>query len=527
MKKNKFIYSLSVLALACVISFSGVGGSYIQARASSGAFDVLWNTDDSAWNNIVHHMVLWGSVAGVAISPNILTSMALAASATEFYNYMISDGYTEEEAEETVHGGGGHVRDGISVDESGNVTYSDEVCDLFHGFTKSYIDSNCGYFTVMSLGLEDFKPSQFYSLNAYNNFCTIVRNSNKPYYYFFISNIRNVYIRSIDGYLVGSNKKEFDYTSTLSLYDKNWLLVKNNQFVYTDYYIRNGTVYFDVSETNHDMAFCLDRNVNTVLCDCDWFTDDYYKDKCINDFPCGLSEDHVGLNGADVSYLPSGLTDFKYKFLWSDSRWNTMIVAPTRTPIKVFKTVDAMKNYSVGNQPYYVTDSFNNYNSSIDNSVTMTSTEYAYYNDNSTTMYQTIQNNITNYGGEIDETTVQKIVDDAVKEIKDSIVNSGNDGSGGSENGGSDNGGSGVGDLVGGIGKLLDTVLSLIGKVMGVVADFTQSILDLFTGFTDFTDGFSNFLSGAFAFIPIEIWNVIQVGLSLMILLAVIKFLRK
>lgn len=90
-----------------------------------------------------------------------------------------------------------------------------------------------------------------------------------------------------------------------------------------------------------------------------------------------------------------------------------------------------------------------------------------------------------------------------------------------------DSGGSGVGDLVGGIGKILDTLLSLIGKVMGIVADFTQSVLDLFSGFTTFTDGFSNFLSGAFGFIPAEIWNLVSVGLSLMVLLAVVKFLRK
>ena len=62
---------------------------------------------------------------------------------------------------------------------------------------------------------------------------------------------------------------------------------------------------------------------------------------------------------------------------------------------------------------------------------------------------------------------------------------------------------------------------------MGIVADFTQSVLDLFSGFTTFTDGFSNFLSGAFGFIPAEIWNLVSVGLSLMVLLAVVKFLRK
>lgn len=131
-------------------------------------------------------------------------------------------------------------------------------------------------------------------------------------------------------------------------------------------------------------------------------------------------------------------------------------------------------------------------------------------------------------GCNLSDLTFEEVEDSGGSDSSDSGTDSGDD-SGGSSGSVSGNGsdGSGIGDLIGGIGKIFDTILSLIGKLMGVVADFAQSILDLFSGFTAFTDGFSDFLSGAFGFVPADIWNVIKVGLSLMVLLAVIKFLRK
>ena len=480
MKKNKFIYSLSVLALACVISFSGVGGSYIQARASSGAFDVLWNTDESAWNNIVRHMVLWGSAAGVVISPNILTSMALAASATDFYNFMLADGYTEEEAEETVHGGGGHVRDGISVDDSGNVTYSDDVSDLFHGYIEYSLSDYTDYVYVNTTKISDIPVDylSFTNSTKYHNFINLLQGLVSQGYTVFVSGDTS----GTDYIYVG-----YDYVDNFYDYEK----------------------YYD----NYLIDFYND-GVVAILKD-DWTSDSYFRKGFVIDMnDCGTL-----MGNGDKKYVmrPSEIYLSSFNFILSPSN-----------KIKVWFNIDSFKKYSVGSQPYYVTQSWFDYDSTVDNSMTMTSQEYNYYNDNSTTIYHTIQNNITNYDGDLDESVVKDIVDSAVQEIKDTIANMENDDNGGSDDGGSDeNDGSGIGDLVGGIGKLLDTVLSLIGKVMGVVADFTQSILDLFSGFTDFTDGFSSFLSGAFAFIPIEIWNVIQVGLSLMILLAVIKFLRK
>lgn len=119
---------------------------------------------------------------------------------------------------------------------------------------------------------------------------------------------------------------------------------------------------------------------------------------------------------------------------------------------------------------------------------------------------------------------VEEIPDDSGGGSDD---DTGDDSSGGSVSGnGTDSSGSGISDLLDGIGKIFDTILSLIGKIMGVVADFSQSVLDLFSGFTTFTDGFNSFLTDAFGFIPKEIINAITVGISLAVILVVIRFLR-
>ena len=493
MRKNKFIYSLFAVALACIISFSGVGNSYIQVHATSvGIEKGVWNDDVSAWENIRQYIKLFASAYDIYVNPSWENILWGIESHNDFYNFMVSDGYTEEQAEETVHGGGGHVRDGISVDDDGNVTYSDEVSDLFYGYIKNYLDSNSGYLLFKTIDVHSAPTSLFSTQDAWNNFIATVEN-----FGLLSCSVGGSY--PCANYMPTENIY-YPYAREMELITKSYSKSQLISLSYNDSY---ACFYVLEDDWTYHYPFRLlteDGNENSY--NVDFYSTAY-----------SLSNLYLSANtnDSDLYYLENYTNQTKTVLItiFSDDGRN----------IKLWYDLTAFKNYDVGNQMYYVTDSFNNYNSAIDNSTTITSKEFAYYYDNSSTIFQTVQNNINNYGGELDEKTVQDIVDSAVQDIKDSIANSGNQG--GNDSGDSDNGGSGVGDLVDGIGKLLDTILSLIGKVMGVVADFTQSILDLFSGFTDFTDGFSSFLSGAFSFIPQEIWNVIQVGLSLMILLAI------
>ena len=499
MRKNKFVYTLSALMMACIISFSGVGGSYIQAEATSvGITPGVWNDDVSAWENIRHYLELFAAAWDIYVSPNVSTVLWGVDAHNDFYNFMVADDYTEEEAEECVHGGGGHVRDGISVDDDGNVTYSDDVSDLFHDYICNYLETESGYWVVETISAAEFVDNYYYGTQA---------------------NFKDEFIKTVDnlgGLISCQLSNNYDASTGLQT-GTEYLFFRS--FDSSDFVLSSGTSF----NKNSDLGFIL----NGVVCKFHSLTEDtsHY--------------DQDFYNYGSFSALTSSALDCKktyqnYHPFFSEYLNNSTnptlkiisaIVSSDGRLIKIWRSVADFTNYNRNQQPYYYTQNWVNYDASQDNSITMTSAEYSYYNDNSTTIYQTIQNNIDNSGSDLTEEDIQKIVDDAIKEIKDSISNDSGDGSVSDNDSG--NGGIGVSDLIEGIGKIFDTILSLIGKLMGVVADFTQSILDLFSGFTTFTDGFSDFLAGAFGFIPPEIWDIVKVGMSLMVLLAVIKFLRK
>lgn len=100
------------------------------------------------------------------------------------------------------------------------------------------------------------------------------------------------------------------------------------------------------------------------------------------------------------------------------------------------------------------------------------------------------------------------------------------DDSGGNGGDSGDSSGGGVQAVLDGIGKFFDTLLNLAGKIIGLFSGFVDSVLSLFEGFTVFTDGFSGFLTATFGFLPPEAINVLVSGITLIVILAIIKFLK-
>lgn len=527
MKKNKIIYTLSAVAMACIISFSGVGGSYIQARAQNIVADALWNTEESAWDNIMEYMFTFLAVSGAYIEPTLVGEIIAVDRVNNFFQFMLSDGYTAEQAHDVLcdcgdsthtsfsgneHGGGGFIRDGVTQDGDGNVTYSDEVSDLFHDYIVDYMDSNTGYILFKTLKASDLDPTFFETNVERNNFLETINSLSFVHLYLGSDGTGHMsFIPSENVYCNGINGVTLVNTSSGSVLADS---------KYTDYYLT-------YSVLEDDWSFHSPYRLAT--------TEEYSSSSATFDFV---------KNSYSLSSLFVTSKEYSMPYVYNlqfNNFYDGLISSDGRT-VKIWYDISKFKQYSVNYQPYYVTQTWNNYDSTIDNSTTITNAEYQYYTDNSQTIYQTIQNNIdnsvTNTGSTLTEADVQNIVNDAVNQIKNEINkdsgDSGDEGNSGSDDSDSGNneedsgsGGTGVGDLIDGIGKIFDTILSLIGKLMGVVADFTQSILDLFSGFTTFTDGFSDFLAGAFGFIPPEIWDIVKVGMSLMVLLAVIKFLRK
>lgn len=512
MRKHKFIYTLSALLMACIISLSGVGGTYLYARAENDLIDALWNTEASSEENIWKYIQLFSHFVGAFAEPTVMGEIKAGIFSGEFAAWMLTEGYTEDTVHDVMcgcggdhgshtdssgyeHGGGGFVRDGISVDDSGNLTYSDEVSDLFYAYIKSFLVKECGYLYWRTNTVDEIPVSWkwFTEKSYYDNLIATIETclesdkyvglyfdtyydwhtTQSSYKIAFIDKDTNFYCSIAGTGSVGD--------SYISYIDDSWNLVDvyDSGFVYQRDEVLSYPEYLQLAPLPDLYEFRLKLPAIVIQDGSGGYLERYFR----------------GLFSSDGSYIR----------IWYD--------------------MDKFKMHTVGQEPYYVTNTWNSYNSADDNSVTMTNQQYQYYTDNSNTFYETIQNNIDNSTEEITEQNIQIIVNNTYNQfVEDSKTdNSGNDS--GSE--GEDSSGSGIGDLFDGIGKIFDTILSLIGKLMGVVADFTQSILDLFSGFTTFTDGFSDFLAGAFGFIPAEIWDIVKIALSLMTILAVIKFLRK
>ena len=143
--------------------------------------------------------------------------------------------------------------------------------------------------------------------------------------------------------------------------------------------------------------------------------------------------------------------------------------------------------------------------------------------------YNVVQDAIdeNNTDGTLTEDQIRDIVTDTINQIQTDNNTDQSGGSGDSGNSGNDGGsGGGIGAVIDGIGKFFDTLLTLVGKIIGMLSDFVNSVLTMFESFTVFTDGFSGFLTGAFGFIPPEAINVLVTGMTLLVILAIIKFLK-
>ena len=132
-------------------------------------------------------------------------------------------------------------------------------------------------------------------------------------------------------------------------------------------------------------------------------------------------------------------------------------------------------------------------------------------------------------GSSLTEKEVQDIVDEFYKKVLEAMVNSGGaGGGGGGESGGESGGGifGGLSDFIDSLGKLVDFVLKLLGGVVGLIADLGNGILDILGSLTQFTDGFGLFLKEAFAFLPEEAVDIITLGISTVVVLAVIRAVK-
>lgn len=138
--------------------------------------------------------------------------------------------------------------------------------------------------------------------------------------------------------------------------------------------------------------------------------------------------------------------------------------------LKIWKSLDALKKYSVGKSDIYYSNQYSGFDYEVDNSVTF---DYDYYTSNNYS-HTVIQNNIDN-STEVNETVINNIVNNYIT----------NNYYGGGSGGGDDNpGGSGnwFTDLIKGIPDLL---VALIDGLTGIVTSAGELLEKLISLFTD------------------------------------------
>ncbi len=147
--------------------------------------------------------------------------------------------------------------------------------------------------------------------------------------------------------------------------------------------------------------------------------------------------------------------------------------------VKIWKSLDAYKKYTVNKQDIYYTDKYSDFDTMADNTINF---NYSYY---ATTNYShiAIQNNIDN-SQEINETTINNIVNNYITNNYYGTDNSGGDGSGSGS--GDDSGISqllavlvdGLAALADSVGKLLDGIENLFMKLFVPAEGFADPIKD-------------------------------------------------
>lgn len=173
----------------------------------------------------------------------------------------------------------------------------------------------------------------------------------------------------------------------------------------------------------------------------------------------------------------------KYIYCSSAPLRGATLVTTDGRYIKLWKSLDTFKAYSVGQSNIYYSSSYSSFDNSVDNSVTFSG---SYYSNNDYS-HTSIQNNIDN-SQEINETTINNIVNNY---ITNNYFGS-DDSSGGGGSGGGSGSGNWFTDLITGIPQLLSALLDGIAALLEAGGNLLGVVTELFTKLFVPSEGFAD-----------------------------------
>jgi len=398
--------------------------------------------------------------------------------------------------------------------ETQEITMDDELTDFVYNASVQYIEEETPWYTHRTADSDifaDYYINSFSTKAQYDSFKKYVKeNNNKVFYTESLANTRtNIYDENgvaTGEYAEGIHFKVLDFS------DLEFTAVKSSYEMY------NVDCYDSNWEKVKYRLFSLDEDGNWV--------------------DCGLLSSYNTLKIPLIGKHPYNGT-FQYFFYEIDGITssnidgllvnrlvpaNHLFITYGGQNLRMYKSLADLKSYSVGQRPYYITDAFNNYDSTVDNSTTITQTEI----DNSVTygdVYNYITNNYEN-SDDLTEDELRAILEEYLSQIGGGSGSGSGGGSGGSDDGGSSGGG--LGSFLEGLGSIGDAILSILGKLLEYIGKALELLTGTVTKVLDLIpSNITNLLLGLFPFIPQEWVTAIELSLVLGVVLAVVGAFKK
>lgn len=207
------------------------------------------------------------------------------------------------------------------------------------------------------------------------------------------------------------------------------------------------------------------------------------------------------------------------------------------------QVVNSIKNNNY-NAPQYTTNNYNNYNPQNDNTYEVPSNQISNSITDNSSVYENVNtSNNTNITTQIDnsDNSYSYIDNSQVITNTTNIVNTyyeynyGTGGNGGGSGGDNDsgNGSGGLEDdsildaLLAAILKLLRAIGKIIATILTGIIDIITDVLEAITNITTSFTGIIEFIGSIFGFLPSECVAVLTLGLTISVLIALIKMFGK
>lgn len=345
----------------------------------------------------------------------------------------------------------------LSVNDEGELIVNDELADAMYQAVNVYIEEYTGWYNYQTIDYKKFPSANFPSQGLYNAFLSYCSQQ-----------------------LKGTDKT----------------LVIMNTFNKL-----NNVYYFPISNALEDVEYYT-SGTPTTFC-MGYITQDW------NTISPNLYRmDDTGIAAAiytSVKYVHFGTTN---------SGTYLPITDGTRT-VRVYKSLEDLKSYSVGQRPYYYTSKFQDYDINGDNSCIISESQL-----NGSSVYGDVINYIIEYPDSdgLTEDELRDILDDYFKDKED-------DDDSGSGSGGS--GGSGLGGFLDGIGAIGDALLGILGKLLEYVGKAIDLLSETVTKVIDIIPkNITALLGGIFPFLPEEWLTAIELSLVLAVIVGIVRIFK-